>query len=515
MSDTSTTASNQRIAKNTLLLYVRTFVVMIISLYTSRVILQVLGVEDYGVYQVVGGMVAMLAVISQTLSSAISRYITYEIGSGNKERLFQIFSTSKVVQLVISGIIIVIGEAVGLWFLHTYMQVPEGRVEAANWVLQFSLLSFCVSLLNIPYNACIIAHEHMKAFAYVSIFESLCKLGICFLLIISPIDKLVSYAFLLLVVSLLIRIIYIIYCRHHFVESLSPYRIHKSIFKEMFGFAGWGFFTNANYLLNNQGVNMLINVFFGVTFNAARGLANQVEGAVIQFVNSFTTAINPQITKSYAVGDRDVLYQLVNRGAKFSFFLMYMMALPLIFEASTVLNIWLTIIPDKTVLFVQLSLILGMFECFGNTAVTACMATGRIRTYSLIVGFLAMLEFPLVWIAFSAGAEIEIAYYLYIFVKAIVIVARMFIMRNMIGMPVDQYVLKAILPSVLVALIAAIPSIIVVILMPQTFSRLVVSIIVGILSVGLAALYIGMTSGERRIVVSKAKDFANCKLLRK
>lgn len=512
MSDTSTTASNQRIAKNTLLLYVRTFVVMIISLYTSRVILQVLGVEDYGVYQVVGGMVAMLAVISQTLSSAISRYITYEIGSGNKERLFQIFSTSKVVQLVISGIIIVIGEAVGLWFLHTYMQVPEGRVEAANWVLQFSLLSFCVSLLNIPYNACIIAHEHMKAFAYVSIFESLCKLGICFLLIISPIDKLVSYAFLLLVVSLLIRIIYIIYCRHHFVESLSPYRIHNSIFKEMFGFAGWGFFTNANYLLNNQGVNMLFNVFFGVTFNAARGLANQVEGAVIQFVNSFTTAINPQITKSYAVGDRDVLYQLVNRGAKFSFFLMYMMALPLIFEASTVLNIWLTVIPDKTVLFVQLSLILGMFDCFGNTAVTACMATGKIRTYSLVIGILGLLEFPLVWIAFAAGAEIEFAYYLYIFVKTLVILVRMFIMRNMVGMPVKQYIVRAILPSLSVAIMAALPLLAVAYLLPPSILRLIVSVVVSVFSVGLSALFIGMTSGERTFLVSKLQVLIKSKL---
>ena len=488
---------------------------MLISLYTSRVILQVLGVEDYGIYQVVGGMVAMLAVISQALSSAISRYITYDIGSGNKERLIGVFSTSKVVQLVIAIIVLIVGEIVGLWFLHTYMKIPEGRMEAANWVLQFSLLSFCVNLLSIPYNACIIAHEHMKAFAYVTIFDSLLRLGICFLLLVSPIDRLVAYAFSILIVTIIIRVIYTIYCRHHFDECHSPFRIHKAIFKEMFGFAGWSFFTNANYLLNNQGVNMLINVFFGVTFNAARGLANQVEGAVMQFVNSFTTAINPQITKSYAAGKKEEMFGLVYRGAKFSFFLMYLMALPLIVEAATVLDIWLTVIPEKTVLFVQLSLILGMFECFGNTAVTACMATGRIRTYSLIIGFLGLLEFPLVWIAFAAGAEIEIAYYLYIFVKAIVIITRMFIMRNMIGMPVRHYLLKAILPSILVAFIAAIPSIIVITLMPQSFIRLIVSIVVGVLSVGFTALYIGMTSGERMVVVSKVKSFVNDKLLRK
>lgn len=511
----SSLSNNKRIAKNTVLLYVRTFVVMIISLYTSRVILQILGVEDYGIYQVVGGMVAMLAVISQALSSAISRYITYEIGSGNKERLFKIFSTSKVVQLVIAGIVLVLGELIGLWFLHTQMQIPEGRMEAANWVLQFSLLSFCVNLLNIPYNACIIAHERMKAFAYVSIFESLCRLGVCYLLMITPVDRLVSYAFLLMLVVLILRTIYTVYCRRQFEECHAPLHIHKSIFKELFGFAGWGFFTNANYLLNNQGVNMLINVFFGVTFNAARGLANQVEGAVMQFVNSFTTAINPQITKSYASGKFEDMFQLVYRGAKFSFFLMYMMALPLIMEAETVLNIWLTVIPDKTIIFVKLSLVLGMFECFGNTSVTACMATGKIRTYSLVIGVLALLEFPLVWIAFAAGAQIELAYYLYIVVKAVVIIARMFLMKKMIGMPINEYFKMAISPVLIVAVLSAIPSLLVVIMMPESIIRLMVSLVVGVLSVGIVSLMVGMTKNEKTVIVSRAEDFINQRIIRR
>ncbi|MBO7470488.1 MAG: lipopolysaccharide biosynthesis protein, partial [Bacteroidaceae bacterium] len=226
-------------AKNTVLLYIRTFFVMIISLYTSRVVLDVLGVEDYGVYQVVGGMVAMFAVISNSLSSAISRFITYEIGSGNKERLSAVFSTSQVVQLIISGIVLVFGEVVGLWFMHTKMQIPEGSMYAANWVLQFSLISFCVNLLSVPYNACIIAHEHMKAFAYVSIFEAICKLIICYLLFVSPIDKLIFYAFLQMVLAIGIRVFYTFYCHRNFEESLSPIKFHKPVFQEMFGFAGW------------------------------------------------------------------------------------------------------------------------------------------------------------------------------------------------------------------------------------------------------------------------------------
>ena len=504
--------SNQRLAMNTILLYVRTFFVMIISLYTSRVILQVLGVEDYGIYQVVGGMVAMFAVISNALSSAISRFITYEIGSGNNERLAAVFSTSQVVQLVIAAIVLLLGELVGLWFMHTHMQIPDGRMMAANWVLQFSLISFCVNLLSIPYNACIIAHEHMKAFAYVSIIEAVCKLAICFMLYASPFDKLVYYAFLLMLLSIGIRAIYTIYCRRHFVECKTPMKFHKSIFKEMFGFAGWSFYTSTNYLFNTQGVNMLINVFFGVTFNAARGLANQVEGAVMQFVNSFTTAINPQITKSYAAGDKVEMYQLVCRGAKFSFYLMYIMALPLICEASTVMNLWLTVIPEKTVLFVQLSLIIGMLDCFGATSVTACMATGKIRTYSLIIGTLALLDFPLVWVAFSMGSQIEIAYYLYICVKALVIFTRMFLMRRMVGLPVRDYVFNAILPSILVAIIAAIPSVVIVMCFPQSFTRLLLSVVVGVLSVALVAFFIGMSRGERAMIVTKAKEFVKRKM---
>lgn len=503
------TANNKRIARNTILLYARTFLVMVISLYTSRVILQVLGVEDYGVYQVVGGMVSMFAVISNALSSAISRFITYDIGSGNRERLAAVFSTSQVVQLVFVGIVLIVGEIVGLWFMHTHMQIPEGRMDAANWVLQFSLISFCVNLLSTPYNACIIAHEHMKAFAYVSILEAVCKLVICFLLFASPFDKLIYYALLLMILSIGIRVIYTVYCHRHFEECKAPIKFYKPIFKEMFGFAGWSFFTNTNYLLNTQGVNMLINVYFGVTFNAARGLANQVEGAVIQFVNSFTTAINPQITKSYAAGERDSMYQLVCRGAKFSFFLMYIMALPLICEAATVLDIWLTVIPEKTVLFVQLSLVLGMFDCFGSTSVTACMATGKIRKYSLVIGTLGLLEFPLVWVAFSAGADIEMAYYLYVVVKTIVIIARMFLMKSMVGMPVKDYLLKAIVTSLVVAIVAAVPSAIIVLVMPQSILRLLISMVVGVFSVSITALFIGMTKGERMAVVNKTQEFIN------
>ncbi len=501
--------NNSRIAKNTILLYARTLFVMVISLYTSRVILQVLGVEDYGVYQAVGGMVAMFAVISTALSAAISRYITFEIGTGNKERLKKIFSTSIIIQLVISAIVSLLSEIIGIWFVDSQMQIPDGKMNAAYWVLHCSVITFVINLLSVPYNACIIAHEHMKAFAYVSIIEVLLKLGICYLIIVSPIDRLIAYAILMTIVALLIRIIYTIYCHKHFDESHVKIMFDKDIFKEMFGFAGWSFFTNTMSIFNNQGINMLINVFFGVAFNAARGIANQVENAVVQFVNNFTVAVNPQITKSYAAGDTEGMYRLVCRGAKFSYYLMLMMALPLICEADMILHLWLTEVPPHTVVLVQLSLVLGMLDSIGSSGFTACMATGRLKKYALVISSIGILEFPLSWLAFKMGGAIEISYYLYIFVKTSVIIARMFLLKDMVGLPIMMYIKDVFIPIVLTSIIAVIPSFVIILMIPESITRLLGSIIVGVLVTGLSAMYIGMDKHERNVVINKAKSIAN------
>lgn len=496
--------NNQQIAKNTILLYGRTLFVMIVSLYTSRVILEVLGVENYGVYQVVGGMVSMFAVISNALSIAISRFITYEIGVGNKERLKRVFSTSIVIQIIISIIVLILAEIIGLWFMNSQMQIPEGRMTAAYWVLHCSLITFVINLLSVPYNACIIAHEHMTAFAYVSIIDVVLKLAICFLIKVSPIDQLISYAILMAILALVVRIIYTVYCHRHFEETKVKITFDKGIFKEMFGFAGWSFFTNTMSIFNNQGVNMLINVFFGVTFNAARGIANQVESAVAQFVNNFTTAVNPQITKSYAAGEYNGMHLLVCRGAKFSYYLMLMMALPLISEADKILHLWLVEVPSHAVILVQLSLVLGLLDSIGYSGFTACMATGRLKKYALVISSIAILEFPLSWVAFKMGGAIEISYYIYIVVKAVVLVSRMFLLRDMVGLPVIMYVKNVFLPIVLTTIVAAIPSVLVVLLIPESFVRLIVSLIVGVGVTGIASLYVGMTTNERTVILDKA-----------
>ena len=500
------TTNNKRIAKNTSLLFIRTLVIMFISLYTSRVILKALGVDDYGIYQVVGGVVTMFSVISSSLSTAISRFITFEIGRGDKEQLRKIFSTSVVIQLSLAVIIFVICEIIGIWFIETKMQIPPDRLNAANWVLHCSLVTFCINLLSVPYNACIIAHERMSAFAYIGIYEGVMKLALCYLIFISPIDKLVFYAIAMLLLALSTRIIYTVYCRKNFEESKAKASFNKTIFKEMLGFSGWSFFNSTAFILNNQGINMLMNIFFGVVVNAARGIAVQVETAVLQFVNNFTTAINPQITKCYAAGDYQNMYKLVCRGAKFSFFAMLLLSLPIILEAKQILSIWLVDVPDFAVIFAQLSLVMGMCDCIGNSGYTACMATGKLKKYSIIITSISIFEFPLAWIFFASGAAPQYAYYTYIAIKIAILIVRMFLLQNMIGLKIGLYIKNVFIPIIATTLIAIVPPTALYNCLDESIVRLILIVIISVVSTAFSALYMGMTVNEKNMIIGKTKN---------
>ena len=373
--------NTRRIAKNTLMLYIRMLFGMAVSLYTSRVVLQVLGVEDYGIYNVVGGVVAMFSLLSTALSTSISRFVTFEIGKGDEYNLKKVFTSSVAVMFALSIGIFIVAEIVGVWFLNTKMNIPAERMTAANWVLQCSLLSFIIGLISVPYNACIIAHERMSAFAYISILEVVLKLAVVYMLLVSPYDKLATYAVLLVVVALIVRLTYGQYCKRHFEESRYRFVHDKSLIKEMTGFAGWSFFGNGAYMLNTQGVDMLINIFFGVTFNAARGVATQVQNAVMQFVNNFTVAVNPQITKSYASGEREYMYKLVCRGAKYSYFLLLVFLVPIVCEADYILWLWLKVVPEHAPTFLRLALFSSLVMGMGNTLYTSIFSTGKISNY--------------------------------------------------------------------------------------------------------------------------------------
>jgi O-antigen/teichoic acid export membrane protein len=475
---------------------------MAISLYTSRVILSALGVEDYGVYNVVGGAIAMFGVVSSALSAAISRFITFELGKNDLDRLRKVFSTSINIQVVISVAIVIVAESIGLWFLYNKLNIPEDRINAAFWVLQLSLLSFCVNLLSVPYNACIIAHEHMKAFAYVSVIEAVGKLGICYLLLISPWDRLIAYAVLLFGLSLIIRLIYGVYCHRHFSECSYSLVIEKGLLKQIGAFAGWNFFTNTAYIFNTQGINLLINIFFGVTFNAARGIATQVDNAVMQFVNNFVMAINPQITKNYAANNVEEMNKLICRGARFSYLLMLLFALPIFFETETILKLWLKIVPEDTALFVRLGLIGAVVMSLGNTGYTACMATGSIKRYTLWITSIGCLVFPVSYIAYKMGAPVYASYVVFIAVYLILDFVRLWIMKGLLSFPVMMFVKDVFFRIVPTTVVAVSLPVVVMLEMEQGLLRLIVCCVVCCVSTIVSAALIGVTQQERKSILN-------------
>lgn len=496
---------NQRIAKNTVLLYIRTAFTMLVSLYTSRIILKVLGVDDYGIYNVVGGTIAMFSIFSGSLSGAISRFITFGLGEGNLEKLKNIFATSVSIQIGLSILIFLLSEIIGIWLVNAKLNIPADRLYAAHWVLQFSIFTFIVGLISVPYNACIIAHEHMKVFAYIGILEVVLKLLFVAALFFSPFDKLIVYSALLALISLILRIIYGVYCKRHFEECCGRLRLDRSLLKEMTGYAGWNFFGNTAYLFNTQGVNILINLFFGVALNAARGIVTQVEGAVMQFVNNFMTAITPQITKSYAANDLKYMQTLVCRGAKFSFFLLMFFLIPIEFEADLILQIWLGNVPEYAPLFLRLSLIGSAMLLLGNTSLTAIMATGQIRNYQLCVTIIGCLVFPFTWVAYKLGGAAFITYVIYIVIYALLIWIRLIFMHKLLGFSINIFIKKVLYPIVLVSIFSLILPLILYTNMNQSFIRLIAILIGGTLTTAAGIYILGLDYNEREKLKTKIR----------
>ena len=497
-------ANNKRIAKNTLMLYLRLFITMAVGLFTSRVILNTLGISDYGINNVVAGFVSMFSLLTGSLSAAIGRFINVSLGKGDIQRLKTVFSSSVTIMLLMSAVILILAEPISIWFLNNKMNIPEGRMYAANWVLQFSLLSFVVNLISVPYNATIIAHEKMNVYAYMSIFDVTMKLIIVYMLYISPFDKLITYSFLFLCVGILDRIIYGIYCGRHFEETHYHFVFDKSLLKDMGEFAGWNLFGSGAYLFNTQGVNIVTNIFFGVTANAARGVANQVEGIVKQFVTNFTTAINPQIMKSYAKGDMDYLYSLVCRGAKFSYLLMLLFVVPFMFETETILRLWLKNYPPEAPIFLRLSMIGTLFDMLGNSTANAAWATGRIKKYYMYVATIGCLVFPLSWALFALGCPAYTSYIVFMVIYFILIFIKVNIIRGLINFnPMMFYkdVLGRVLPTTIVSFI--IPGIIY-FSMQASLLRTGVVILVSGFSTIISILYIGMTKHEREKTIGMA-----------
>lgn len=383
--------NNKRLAKNTLILYARMLFTVGISFYSTRLILANLGVSDYGVYNVIGGFVSMFYMVTATMTQAVSRFLTFELGRNDPKKLQQTFSTSLNILLLLALLVVLLSETIGLWFVNTKLNIEPDRMTVANWIYQFSLLSFVLEMISVPYSASVISHEKMGAFAFVTIAKVFLTFGIALSLAASPIDKLVFYGILVLAVSVSIQLMYWIYCKKNFPECQYSTHIDKVLFKDMFGFAGWNFLTTCTSMLSSQGVGIMLNMHFGTAINAARGIASQINGTVGAFSRNFTTALNPQITKSYATGDIAYTTKLVCRGAKFSYLLFLFIALPCMFEVDFFLSKWLTEVPTYAGIFVQLTFLNTLVETLLNSNETLNRASGKIRKFQIIISVAQLL----------------------------------------------------------------------------------------------------------------------------
>lgn len=507
--------NNKRIAKNTLFLYFRQLLVMAVSLYTVRVVLVELGAEDYGIYNVVGGFVAMFSIISGSMALVVNRFITVEIGRDNVVQATRIFSTSVIILLLFSVLICIGLETFGVWFLNAQMDIPDGRMVAANWALQLSLLAFVINLMSVPYNAVIIAHERMSAFALISILEVTLKLAVVFVLRWMSFDKLITYACLTTLVALIIRTVYAIYCKHHFEESHFKFTFDKGLLREMLGFTGWAFWGNAVILLKDQGVNVLLNLFCGPVVNAAQGIAMQINAAVYSFVSNFMTAIRPQIIKNHASGNLLPMYTQIIKSGKFGFLIMLLILLPLCGNIDYVLGLWLVDVPAHTANFVVLVLLYSLLDGILTPIAIGVFAQGEIKAYEIALCIIYAVNFIVSYVCLKLGMPPETVFVLNIVFKACVLADLLVHSKAKYAFPIHAFLKQCLLPSVAVFVLSGSFTYFMPWEAPGSFAPFLLHTLVIVAYTSLVILTIGMTRGERLFLKNTLRDKIILKLHRK
>ncbi len=482
----------------------RSLVSLFISLYTSRLVLKGLGVDDYGVYGVVGGFVSMFSVVASSLRGAISRFLNFAMGKEDKEELGNVFALSLNIMAILAIIVVILTETFGLWFLYNRMNIPAARVSAAFWCFQFSVLSTVSSFLVISFTSSIIAHERMGVFAYIDVGEVVLKFFIALLITFSlgNTDKLVLYAALLLVVTLTKQIISRVYAKKHFEECRIRWYWDKKKFHELFNYAGWSFLGNTSATFAGQGVNMVINVVFGPAVNAARALSGTVNHSVQIFVNNFTMAIWPQVTQSYASGDHEYMKSLLFRGTKFSYFIMWLIVLPLLLETEFAVSLWLGSYPNYTIVFIRLALIANLISILQVILGMGIKATGTIIWYQLAFSFLEFLHFGLAYVLLHHGYSPEWSYYCGIIIAVIKIFTIWILSNKQLSISIYDFIKRAVLPLIMTTILSAIVPLIIHFTMPAGWERFIATLLSGLITSSLAILYIGCTSPERKLLVS-------------
>lgn len=480
---------------------------MAVGLYTSRVILNALGVENYGIYHVVGGFVSMFSLISGSLASSISRFLTFELGRENSEKLSRVFNTSIFVLIGLAGVVVLVTETLGVWYLDNKMVIPEASRTAAMWCFQLSLATFVINLINQPYSAAIIAHERMDIYAYIAIADSVLKLLICFAVVHSPINRLIFYAILLCSVSLINQTVYVIFCKQRFNECTFHWTFDKSLFKEMFGFAGWNFIGSSAAILTSQGSNLLLNWTGGPVVNAAYAIAQTVSNLVSSLVSNFTLAFTPQITKRYAAGEYESLMRLLIFGSKYSYFLMFLAALPIMLSADFLIKLWLGEVPEHAVWFVRFIILSNLFDAISRPIVNAKNATGNIRNYQIVVGGILLLVLPLSYVALKLGLPVVSVTAIAALISLIAVLARMFMLKgDFPGWSSRIFLEKVVIKVLFVSVVASVLPIVAYIFMPEGWLNFFCTSLLSISMSVTCVLYLGCDNAEQQLIFEKCRQ---------
>lgn len=502
--------SSKRIAKNTMMLYIRMFIMLFIGLYASRVIINVLGIQDYGLYEVIGGIVAMFGFVNSSMATATSRFLTYELGKKDFDinKLRKIFHVSLTIHIFIAILILILGETIGLWFVCNKIQMAPGKLIAGIFVYQSVLFSLIITIINVPYNASIISHERMDAYAYIGIIDATLKVLILFLLPILPFDKLISYSICYLLIQCALQCLYIVYCRRKFDETSFRLDFDKEIMKGILPFLGWNLAKEFGGVCSNQGLNVLLNLFFGPSVNAARGIMFQVQQAVAKCCINFQVAVNPQIIKSYASDDLNYMQKLAYTSSKFAFFLLFILALPIWFEIDSILTWWIKTVPDYTAIFIRIMLFEAIFSVMSNPLTVSVIATGRIKYFQIVMTITSLLILPISYLFLSFGGKAEVVFVINVVFSFISYIIKIYFVNSILHFSlrndVFQVLLRILWPFMLCVLFTSL-----VYINFQTLPYRTIVVFVTSFSVSLIAIYcFGMTSSERGFINRLIKKYA-------
>lgn len=502
MSETNST-NNARIAKNTLYLYIRTFITMTVSLYTSRVVLAALGIEDFGIWSVVGGIVAMFLFIKESLSTSVGRFLTFAIGKNDQHEINKAFSTSIIIHVFFALLIVILCESIGLWFMAQKLVIPEEKRWIAYWVFHISVISTFVNIASVPFHSSLISYEKMNVYAYMGLWDAFSKLMVAYLITIVHENRLIAYGILILFCSILSTGFIVWYVCHSF-PKMRYYTVRdRQMYKNVFSFSGWSIFGNLAYMTYTQGLNMILNMFFGPTVNAARAVSLQVEQSVRTFVTNFQAAANPQIIKNCASKNRTAMHLLMFRTSKFSVYLLYILALPIVLEIDSILAIWLKEVPDNTAIFCRIMFCVIMLNTMMNPIMTGVSANGDIKKYQLVVSSILLMILPVSYVCLSLGMGPASVFTVYFVFEFIACIARVLIAREKIHLPIRQYIGQVVVVAGITMLMGAIVPVIIHFTMPNGVFRVILVVSIGLVTSCSSIYYFGLNTNEKKFVYER------------